>query len=115
MLFELFGELKRRMETQDISDLLYGARRASQEFLSLLQAYLAMVLFWAEANSFGERLPQMRIAYAELGGDGRQTETFLAAQRNECMRALDQLIDPPVESWTALQMTDHGEQVRAHC
>ena len=115
MLFELLGELKCRMETEDISDLLYGARRASQEFLSLLQAYLAMVLFWAEAYPFGERLPQMRIAYAELGGDGRQTETFLAAQRDECMGAFDQLIDPPVESWTALQVANHGEQVCTHC
>ena len=79
MLLELLGELKSRVETQDLGDFLHGACRASQEFLGLLQAHLAVILFRAETDPFGERLPQMRVAYAEFCGNRGQTQTFLAA------------------------------------
>lgn len=70
------------METQDVCDLLHRARRARQEFLGFLQADLAMILFRAKTDSFGESLSQVRVAHPEFGGDRGQTEAFLAAKRD---------------------------------
>ena len=102
------------MEAEDVCNFLYGARCAREEFLSLLQAHLAVILFRAETDPLREGLSQMRIANPEFGGNRGQTETFLTPEGDECMGALDQLVDTPVESRSALQVADDREQVRSH-
>ncbi len=41
-LFELFGKLKRRVEAEDVGNLLNRSRSANQELLGLLQSHLTV-------------------------------------------------------------------------
>lgn len=114
MILELLGKLKGGMEPEDICNLLYRTCCAREQFLRLLQADLAMILFGTETDPLRERLSQMRVAHAEFGSDRGKTETFLAAEGDERMGPFDQLVDPPIESRRTLQVADHREQMRAH-
>ena len=114
VLLKMLGKLKSGMKSKNVSDLLHRTRRVGEEFLSFLQTDSAVVLLWAEADAFGEGLPEVRVADAEFRSDHRQTETLLTAKGDQRMRTLDQLIDATIEARAALKKADHRQQMNSH-
>ena len=114
VLFKMLGKLKSRMKPKNIGDFLHRPGRVCEKFLSFLQSDLAVILLWAQADAFREGLAQVRVADAEFRRDRRQAEALLAAQSDQRMRALDQLIDAPVKARSALEKPDHRQEMNSH-
>jgi hypothetical protein len=114
VLFKMLGKLKSRMKPKNIGDFLHRTGRVCQKFLSFLQPDLAVILLWAQADAFRKSLAQVRVADAEFRSDRRQTETLLTAKSDQGMRTLDQLIDATIEARSALQKSDHRQQMNSH-